>query len=210
MTAQAATKRPLGALGRMSVVVAMHAALLVLLAQSFGIVPPVLFDRGELVTVDEPIRPVDPVPRIAEPQLVDPTISLVPPDFPLPLDRTEDPPPAVSVSSGPPEVAGAAGGTVALSVVHGARLDPRRPLSQPPYSQRDIREGIEGFVDVEVYVLADGRVGDARILRSTGSERMDQATIEEAKRRWRLLPATRDGVAFAQWYPLRVKFELKN
>ena len=31
--------------------------------------------------------------------------------------------------------------------------------------------GNEGSVDIEIYVLPNGRVGDARILRSSGFER---------------------------------------
>jgi hypothetical protein len=39
---------------------------------------------------------------------------------------------------------------------------------------------------------------------------LDQSAVDEAKRRWRLQPATRDGVPFAQWHKLRVVFELRN
>ncbi len=34
--------------------------------------------------------------------------------------------------------------------------------------------------------------------------------LEEAKRNWRLIPATRDGVPIAQWYKVRVTFKLTN
>ena len=37
--------------------------------------------------------------------------------------------------------------------------------------------------------------GDARVVKSTGFEELDRAALAEAKRNWRLLPATRDGVA---------------
>ncbi len=70
--------------------------------------------------------------------------------------------------------------------------------------------GNQGSVDIEIYVLPNGRVGDARVLRSSGFERMDQSALEEARRRWRMLPATRDGEPFAQWHRLRVVFKLKN
>jgi protein TonB len=95
-----------------------------------------------------------------------------------------------------------------VPLIEGVRLDPRRPLTQPAYPAPDIRAGNEGNADIEVYVLPNGRVGDARIVRSTGHPRLDQAAIEEAKKSWRLIPATRDGVAFAQWHRLRVVFRL--
>ena len=53
-------------------------------------------------------------------------------------------------------------------------------------------------------------IGDARIVRSSGYELFDRATLSEARRNWRLLPATRDGEPFAQWYRLRVVFKLKS
>jgi protein TonB len=192
----------------MSFVVAMHAALLVLLARSFGVSPPALFTGSEQVIIDEPIAPEDPLPRVADPEIVNQDINLVPPVDPIPLEETTDPPPQPPTQA--TENIQGAGSAVPMPVIHNARPDPRRPLTQPAYSQSDIREGNEGAVDLEVYVLADGRVGDARIVRSSGFERMDQATLEEARRRWRLIPATRDGTPFAQWYRLRVKFELRN
>jgi protein TonB len=63
-------------------------------------------------------------------------------------------------------------------------------------------------VDVEIYVMPDGRVGDARIVKSSGFERLDQVTLDEARRSWRMLPATRNGEPFAQWHRLRVVFKL--
>jgi len=95
-------------------------------------------------------------------------------------------------------------------LVVNARQDARHPLSQPRYPQSEIRGENEGNADVEVYVLPNGRVGDARIVKSSGFERLDQSAIDEAKRNWRLVPATRDGVPFAQWYKVRVTFKLTN
>ena len=53
-------------------------------------------------------------------------------------------------------------------------------------------------------------MGEARIVRSTGFERLDRSALEEARRSWRLIPATRDGVPIAQWYKVRVTFKLTN
>ena len=209
MAAIKAERRPLGALGRMGIVLGMHAALLLVLARSFGITPPALFDGSEHVQVAVAEPPDEVLPPPPDPAYVPPDYRLVAPDAPIPLDVATDIGETIST---PPETTGGEVGTgsaVPQPVISGPRLDPRRPLSLPTYSASYIRQGIEGSVDVEVYVLPDGRVGDARILRSSGFEQMDRATLEEAKRRWRLLPAMRDGAPFAQWYPLRVKFELR-
>jgi protein TonB len=87
------------------------------------------------------------------------------------------------------------------------KVDSRYPLTQPPYPAASIRMNEEGTGVVSVYVLPNGRVGEARIERSTGSSRLDEAALAEAKR-WRLRAATRDGVAFAEWYSVRVVFRL--
>ena len=68
------------------------------------------------------------------------------------------------------------------------------PLSQPAYPPEMIRLGAQGSVEVELFVQPDGRVGDARIVKSSGYDAFDRNTLDEAKRSWRLMPATRDGV----------------
>jgi protein TonB len=194
----------------MGVVAAMHAALLLVLARSFGITPPALFEPDPIQIDDSPpVMPDDPPPPPANPTFEQTAVNLVLPVDPVPMDNSVDPPPDLTIGTGPDIIQGP-GSAVAAPVIQGARLDPRRPLSLPVYSASYIRAGIEGSVDVEVFVQPDGRVGDARILRSSGYEQMDRSTLDEAKRRWRLLPATRDGAPFAQWYRLRVKFELKD
>jgi protein TonB len=179
------------------------------LARSFGITPPAFFEPGTIHIDDSPPVIPDEPPPPANPTFERTAVNLVAPVDPLPMDTAVDPPPDITIGTGP-EISEGPGSAVAAPVIHNARIDPRRPLSLPTYSAAYIRAGIEGSVDVEVFVQPDGRVADARILRSSGFEHMDQSTLEEAKRRWRLVPATRDGAPFAQWYRVRVKFELKN
>jgi protein TonB len=90
------------------------------------------------------------------------------------------------------------------------RHDARHPLTKPSYPAKDIREGNEGIVELELYVLPSGRIGDVRVLKSTGSQTLDQSAVDEAKRRWRMLPATRDGEPYAQWHRLKVTFSLQD
>ncbi len=53
MNTRTAEKRPLGALGRMVFVGGMHAALLLVLARSFGLMPPPALVKTEAVVIDE-------------------------------------------------------------------------------------------------------------------------------------------------------------
>lgn len=205
-----AEKHSLGALGRIVFVVGMHAAILLVLARSFGMVPTRTFDGGDGFVIDETREPEPPPP----PPLPQPDehydsggVFLPQPDMPA---IESDPDQTILPPAGPEIIGGEGGGSaVALPNIVNVQTDPRHPLTQPLYSPADIREGNQGFVDVEIYVLPDGRVGDARVLKSSGYPRMDRATLEEAKRRWRLSPATRDGVPIAQWHPLRVVFKLR-
>lgn len=211
MVAGNVERRSMGALGRMGIVAGMHVAVIFLIARSLGIVPPLLQpERVTVVPVDQPIIDEDPAPAVG-PTLVDPTIFV-----PAPEDAdVENPPQTEGIAARPidPGTIGVIDGP-GTAEIHGVivppRQDARHPLSQPRYPSWDTRDGNQGNVDVEIYVLPNGRVGDARIARSSGFERLDQSTLDEAKRNWRLVPGTRDGVPFAQWYKVRVTFKLTD
>ncbi|HET9391124.1 MAG TPA: TonB family protein [Steroidobacteraceae bacterium] len=130
---------------------------------------------------------------------------------PPPIPTAEDP----TVVPIEPQIATAPGDVSARAPPHeavmtAAAIDPRAPLTQPPYPPAALRAGIEGNLALEVLVGPDGRVRDARVLRTSGSSILDQAAVDEARRHWKLRPATRDGVPFEQWYTLRVVFHLQS
>ncbi len=132
------------------------------------------------------------------------------PDEPPPLQYEHDDP----ITGPPPDLVDrqeqTGGSAVVQPLIVGVQVDSRRPLSQPPYPPSEIRAGNAGTADIEVYVMPNGRVSDARIVKSTGFPALDQSALDEAKRKWRLTPATRDGVPFAQWHRLRVTFKLNT
>jgi len=202
----------MGALGRMGIVAGAHAVLIFLVARGLGIVPP-LMDKPEdmTTTVIDEQRPIDDRQLLTEPPMQETTIRVpLPEDAPIDRDVPDVGIVARPMEPGDIDTTDRPGSADPVPNIVGARQDARHPLSQPRYPSPDIREGNEGNADVEVYVLPNGRVGDARIVRGSGFERLDQSAIEEAKRNWRLVPATRDGVAFAQWYRVRVTFKLTN
>jgi len=211
MAAIAAQRRPLGALGRMSLVAGLHVAVLFVIARSLGIGAPTEVPPPPDITIfkDTPRPPEEP-PPIPEPNVNVTQQSVVLPLVPIddlvfePQDVITGPPPDMPYVEDPPPV------TPPQAKLVGVRQDPRHPLSKPEYSPRMIREGNQGTIEVEVFVQPNGRVADARVVKSTGFAELDLAAIAEAKRNWKLLPATRDGVPIAQWHRLRVTFKLNE
>ncbi len=183
-------QRPVGALGRMTVVAGIHLAVFYFIARGLGIAPAL----GLLVP--EPVTPLD-LPQPDE----------RPPDIPIeiPMDTpiTAEVRPIEEIPIGP-----TTGSAVTEAPGTGVMQDSRYPLTQPAYPPASKRDGEQGAAEVEVYVLPNGRVGDVRIARTTGYERLDRAALQEARQSWRFKPATRAGEAVAQWYKVRVVFKL--
>jgi protein TonB len=209
MVAHTAEKR-FGALGRMGLVAAIHVAALFVIARSLGIVPPVIAEDPPDIktTMIDRARPIDDPPPATNPPLVRQEIYVPTPEVP-PIE-TDTPPPFIVEQRPPDSIPEDTGSAVPQPVITPAGLDSRHALTQPDYPPARIRANDEGMVDLQVYVLPNGHVGDARVLKSSGFEDFDRAAIQEARRSWRLKPATRDGAPVAQWYSLRVVFKLKN
>ncbi|MCC7310117.1 MAG: energy transducer TonB [Sulfuritalea sp.] len=137
---------------------------------------------------DEPKRPPPPKPQpvekpkprqiIAEAPVVVPTDYVAPP----PVPRSEVPPaPPAPLPPGP----------VALSTELAVACPER---SAPAYPAQSRRFGEEGTVVLRVELDESGRVAAARVDRSSGHVRLDEAAMG-AVRTWRCTPATRAGQA---------------
>ncbi len=81
-------------------------------------------------------------------------------------------------------------------------------LKQPIYPPRSVRLGQEGTVEVEVEVLANGRIGDVRLRTSSGFRLLDEAAIKAA-RKGRYKPALRDNHAVRSVVIVPFEFHLK-
>ena len=90
------------------------------------------------------------------------------------------------------------------------RSDTRRPLTQPEYPPSSRRAGEAGTVILEVYVLENGRVGEAKVKQSSGFPRLDEAAVREVKRSWRLVPGTENGKPVPMWGQFAVTFKLTD
>lgn len=76
----------------------------------------------------------------------------------------------------------------------------------PPASRR-LRE--EGVVLLEILVKADGTLGEMRLKKSSGFDRLDDAA-QRAVKNWHFVPATRGDEAIDYWYELPVEFSLNH
>lgn len=79
----------------------------------------------------------------------------------------------------------------------------------PAYPPLSRKLGEQGQVVFDVYILADGTVGEIKLKTSSGFSRLDTAA-REAVQRWRYVPARRGNVAIAFWYVQPVSFSLRN
>ncbi len=202
-------QRPMGALGRMTVVAGLHLAAFYFIARGLGIAPEI----GPLVP--EPVTPFDlprPEERIPDvPVIIEDSRPYVPtPDVPIevPVEPSiiSEPLPPDPLPTLPPQGGTADPGIPTTSVMQ----DSRYPLSQPAYPPASKRDGEQGAGIIEVHVLPNGRVGDVRLASTTGFERLDRAALQEARQSWRFKPATRAGEAVAQWYRVKVVFKLTD
>jgi TonB family protein len=78
---------------------------------------------------------------------------------------------------------------------------------KPDYTEDARRRGIEGEVELEIIVRADGSVGSVKLLRGLGAG-LDQRAIE-AVRRWRFNPARRYGTPVDVLVDVAVEFRLR-
>lgn len=61
---------------------------------------------------------------------------------------------------------------------------------------------------IDVFILADGSVGELRLAKSSGFDRLDEAALE-AVSHWHYVPATQNGQPIDYWYQQPVTFNLK-
>lgn len=90
------------------------------------------------------------------------------------------------------------------------RANPRRPPPSPEYPPQSKRLGEEGVTLLRLYVLEDGRIGEAQIAKSSGFPRLDEAAVKNAKRTWKLQPGTENGKPVAMWYDFRVVWKIET
>jgi periplasmic protein TonB len=81
--------------------------------------------------------------------------------------------------------------------------------SPPVYPEVARVRGYEGIVLVSAEILPNGRVGNAKIRKSSGYAILDQSAIEAVKP-WKFEPAKKGGSPFTVWVDLPIKFILHS
>jgi protein TonB len=76
--------------------------------------------------------------------------------------------------------------------------------SYPPMSRR---LGEQGRVILDVFILANGAVGDIRLKQSSGFKRLDEAAMQAVKK-WQYQPARKGQQAIDFWYVQPLSFSL--
>lgn len=157
--------------------------------------------------------PVIPSPPASQPRRLPaapvPTVTRQPEQEPRPAgpDVTE-PVSTVPADGGPAPSPAAPAESGALADIVPPTVNPawgtRPPTVYPVVSRR---LGEQGEVLLGLHVLADGRIAEVEVRRSSGHPRLDRAAMDAA-RRWRLLPARRDGQPVELWHEWLVAFRL--
>lgn len=80
----------------------------------------------------------------------------------------------------------------------------------PPYPHDSFELGEEGTVSLKLIVSAKGRVSDIKVVKSSGSSRLDRAAAIWIQSRWRYHPAMLNGTPVASTVAFNVSFVLKK
>jgi TonB family protein len=78
----------------------------------------------------------------------------------------------------------------------------------PKYTDPARRARIEGMVEIEAVILADGTVGDTRVIKSIDALLGLDDEAVKAVRAWKFMPATRFGQPLASVVVLVMRFDL--
>ena len=191
----------------LGMVILLHLGLILAIGNAIGVKSSLPVLRELRVSVIEaPQLPTKPLPT--QPRNPDLSPPLPLPDIAPTLPAVEGPHHGITRTK-PAAEAKPVAPLPAKAIVPPA-IDPRRPLTQPAYPPSSRRAGEQGTVELMLYVLADGRIGEAKVARSSGFHRLDDAAIKEALRAWRLRPQREGGTAVPAWHKIAVTFRLER
>jgi protein TonB len=83
-------------------------------------------------------------------------------------------------------------------------------LSRPEYPAASIRLGEAGTTGLNLYIGEDGKVTDAQISSTSGSERLDEAAKKHAVRSWKFVPCMVGDKPVACWHPIRFTWKIED
>ena len=129
-----------------------------------------------------PKAPPPPPPDLAKPP---PPVAIIPEfsvqqEAPPPIQTKVAPPPA------PPKAAAPPAAPTELKAI-------ARTHSLPPYPTISQRLGEQGTTQMQVAIITEGNVTGCKVVKSSGSERLDNAACTYVQGHWRWQPPTREG-----------------
>lgn len=110
---------------------------------------------------------------------------------------------ASRIGAGAGEGLGVGSGTSLASADYGQN-------PSPPYPDRSRRRDEQGTVTLHVLVGEDGSVERVELAESSGFDSLDRSALDTVRRKWRFVPARRDGVAMESWVLVPIRFSLKE
>ncbi|HEY6527715.1 MAG TPA: energy transducer TonB [Cellvibrionaceae bacterium] len=187
-------------------VVGLHLAAVIALL--IGLKPKgemVLIDNVKVETVEDKQEKVEPPPPPPPDYVPPPPDFAPPPTFNVAADA---PAPANAITTTPVKPVEAAP-VVAAKPPTPAKV-PKKGLSRPDYPSESKKLGEEGVVGMALYLNADGKVQDAKVEKSSGFERLDNAAVKQALKSWKFEPCTDNDKPVACWYKINFRWQLKD
>ena len=80
---------------------------------------------------------------------------------------------------------------------------------KPPYPGFAYQNRQEGKVVLRVHVLPTGEVDDVQLAQTSGYDSLDNSALNTVKK-WKFVPAKKDGKIIDQWVRVPINFALKN
>lgn len=170
-------------------------------------------------------RAIEVMPAVIEAKIIaePPHEQIEPPPPPPPEFHPPPPfvpPPEVRVETPPPPQSTAITTVTNVKPTEPPPAPPREPVTvmpridpahshEPDYPPVSRRLGEQGSVILQVLVSVGGRVVDAKVVQSSGFERLDQAAIAGVKADYRFTPATVDGKPQEMWYTFKFTWKLR-
>jgi len=91
-----------------------------------------------------------------------------------------------------------------------AKVDPKKGLSRPEYPAASIRLGEEGSTGLNLFLSEEGKVTEAQVASSSGSERLDEAAVKHALRSWKFIPCMSGDKPVACWHQIKFTWKIED
>lgn len=141
-----------------------------------------------------PKAPPPPPPSLVRP----PPVTTVVPQFAI-----EAPPPKAAPAPPPPKPAPVRVAPTKLEAI-------RRTHTLPPYPTISQRLGEQGTSAMQVHINTSGSVTNCKIIKSSGSDRLDATACRYVSSHWKWKPPTREGKPVSAVTDVTVIWNLKN